>query len=70
VQLSWPLGRAGACLREVVEVLWYAHVGPLGQHDLWVIVPMVVLSVIVMVLMARPKPPRPDDAHHPDRERR
>ena len=54
----------------MVAVLGYAHVGPLGHHDLWVIVPMVVLSIIVMVLMARPRRPRPDDAHHPDREER
>lgn len=45
----------------MTETQFLAHVGPLGHHDMWVIVPMVVLSVIVMVVMARPKRPPPDD---------
>lgn len=38
-----------------------AHVGPLGHHDLWVIIPMAVLSVAVMIVMARPRRPPPGD---------
>jgi hypothetical protein len=51
-----------------------AHVGPLGTHDLLVIIPMVVLSAIVMVVLARPRrpPPDPEDGfdHQPDADRR
>lgn len=40
-----------------------AHIGPLGHHDLWVIIPMAVLSALIMVVMARPKraPAEPGD---------
>lgn len=38
-----------------------AHVGPLGHHDMWVIVPMVLLSIVVMIVMARPRRPTADD---------
>jgi hypothetical protein len=39
-----------------------AHVGPLGEHDLLVVIPMAVLSAVVMVVMARPRRPPTDDS--------
>ena len=46
-----------------------AHVGPLGDHDMWIIVPMVLLSIAVMIVMARPRPPTGrDDERGEDRE--
>lgn len=45
-----------------------AHVGPLGHHDMWVIIPMVVLSVVVLIVMARPKRPPVDEDEKQDAE--
>jgi hypothetical protein len=44
-----------------------AHVGPLGHHDMWIIIPMVVLSIVVLIVMARPK--RPTTVEEEERER-
>lgn len=43
-----------------------AHVGTLGHHDMWVIVPMVLLSVVVLIVMARPKRPAAGDDERPE----
>jgi hypothetical protein len=43
-------------------VRFLAHVGPLGEHDLLVVIPMAVLSAVVMVIMARPRRPPTDDS--------
>jgi hypothetical protein len=43
-----------------------AHVGPLGRHDLWVIIPLAVLAVVTMIVMARPKPPPAEDEPEDD----
>lgn len=41
----------------------FAHIGPLATHDLWLVIPMAVLSALIIVVMVRPRPapPAPDD---------
>lgn len=41
----------------MTETDFLAHVGELGTHDMWVVVPMALVSAVLLVVLARPKPP-------------
>lgn len=43
-----------------------AHVGPLATHDLWLVIPMAVLSAVIIVVMVRPRRPLPPPDDQPD----
>ncbi|WP_117208744.1 hypothetical protein [Allorhizocola rhizosphaerae] len=36
-----------------------AHTGGLAAEHMWVVVPMAIISVVLMVVLARPKAPPP-----------
>lgn len=37
------------------------HVGPLGEHDMWVVIPMAVVSAVVVLILARRGSPPVDE---------